>query len=137
LLTGSFYNRVLTKEEFIAYLAGQDEKINRMPEDDEVREAFSKTVLTNKYATGVLYLIESKIRDRSRHATQLLGVRQYSLEHIMPKKWRKSLGTVGSGSGQHQRPQAAHPGEPDYYHPVLECFHRDADWQTKLQGKRQ
>jgi hypothetical protein len=129
------HNRVLTREEFIAYLAGQDEKINRMPEDDEVREAFSKTVLTNKYATGVLYLIESKIRDRSRHATQLLGVRQYSLEHIMPKKWRNHWGQLDPEAASIRDRKLLTLGNLTIITQSLNASIRDADWQTKLQGK--
>ena len=46
------------------------------------------TASTNRYASGVLYLIESKIRNRAKYSTQLLGISKYSLEHMMPKKWR-------------------------------------------------
>jgi len=80
-------NRVLSKEDFINYPSNQDDKTNRMPTDEEIANAFNESVLLNKYVAGVLYLIESKIRDRD-YSTQLLGISKYSLEHLMPKKWR-------------------------------------------------
>ena len=46
--------------------------------------------------TDILYVIESKIRDRRRHSTQLLGLSKYSLEHIMPKKWRSHWTFTGA-----------------------------------------
>ena len=35
-----------------------------MPNDEDLRKGFDESKLTNKQAAGILYLIESKIRDR-------------------------------------------------------------------------
>ena len=35
--------------------------------------------------------IESKIRNRNKQATGLLGISKYSLEHLMPKKWENNF----------------------------------------------
>ena len=80
-------NRVLTKEEFKNYIDSQSDKVNYMPTDDEIRDGFINSKLVNKQAAGILYLMESKIRNRTSHSTSLLGLNRYSLEHIMPKKW--------------------------------------------------
>ena len=81
-------NRVLSKQDFLDYLQKQDDKANYLPSDAQLENAIKSNVLTNKQAAGVIYLIESSIRDCSRHSTQLLGLSKYSLEHVMPKKWR-------------------------------------------------
>ncbi|MCL2400198.1 MAG: DUF262 domain-containing HNH endonuclease family protein, partial [Defluviitaleaceae bacterium] len=82
------FNRILSKQEFLDYLQKQDDKANYLPSDAQLENAMKTSVLTNKQAAGVLYLIESSIRDRLKHSTQLLGLNKYSLEHVMPKKWR-------------------------------------------------
>lgn len=44
--------------------------------------------LLNRNARGLLYMVESKTRHRDQ-ATQLHGMGTYTLEHIMPKKWKE------------------------------------------------
>ena len=82
------YNQVLSREEFVQYMQGSEDVNNRIPTDNRLQKAFHESVLLNSYATGILYLIESRIRDKSKQSTALLGVDNYSLEHMMPKKWR-------------------------------------------------
>ena len=82
-------NRVLSVQDFLENAAKQEEQNLRMPGDGEFREAFHKNTLTNKQAAGILYLMETTIRDHSKHSTLLRGMDQYSLEHLLPKKWRK------------------------------------------------
>jgi hypothetical protein len=70
------------------YIDTQDDKINFMPLDVSVTDGFDQSKLTNKQAAGILYLLETRIRDRQKHSTAMLGMNSYSLEHILPKKWR-------------------------------------------------
>ncbi|MCM3572490.1 DUF262 domain-containing HNH endonuclease family protein [Mesobacillus subterraneus] len=129
-------NRVLTKQGFISYLGGQDDKINRMPTDNDVKTAFNESWLTNKYATGVLYLIESKIRDRRRHSTQLLGISKYSLEHIMPKKWRNHWFFSGDQAAADLRDRKLLTlGNLTIITQALNASIRDSDWATKKLGQ--
>lgn len=129
-------NCVLTKQGFISYLGGQDDKINRMPTDDDVKTAFNESWLTNKYATGVLYLIESKIRDRRRHSTQLLGISKYSLEHMMPKKWRNHWAFSGDNAAADFRDRKLLTlGNLTIITQALNASIRDSDWSTKKSGK--
>jgi uncharacterized protein with ParB-like and HNH nuclease domain len=129
-------NRVLTKQDFISYLGGQDDRINRMPTDDDVKTAFNETLLTNKYATGVLYLIESKIRDRRRHSTQLLGISKYSLEHMMPKKWRNHWAFSGDKAAADFRDRKLLTlGNLTIITQALNASIRDSDWATKKSGR--
>lgn len=129
-------NRVLSKHEFISYLSGQDDKINRMPTDEDVTTAFNDAWLTNKYATGVLYLIESKIRDRRKHSTQLLGISKYSLEHIMPKKWRNHWTFTGDKAAADFRDRKLLTlGNLTIITQALNASIRDSDWATKKSGQ--
>jgi uncharacterized protein with ParB-like and HNH nuclease domain len=129
-------NRVFSKDDFMSYLSGQDDKTNRMPTDVEVKTAINESILTNKYATGVLYLIESKIRDRSRHSTQLLGISRYSLEHIMPKKWRNNWAFQGDKAASDNRDRKLLTlGNLTIITQALNASIRDSDWATKKTGK--
>lgn len=137
LFTDRFiFNQVLSKEAMVDYLSGQEDKINRMPSDKEILDAFHESCLTNKYALGVLYLIESKIRNRSRHSTQLLGINKYSLEHLMPKKWRNSWQLLDdSVSAEDRDRKLLTLGNLTIITQSLNASIRDADWQTKKFGK--
>jgi hypothetical protein len=126
-------NRILSRQQFISHIGEQDDKVNRMPADDEVNTAFREAVLTNKYATGALYLIESKVRDRRRHSTQLLGIIKYSLEHMMPKKWRNNWTLSGDANLRDRRLLTL--GNLTIITQALNASIRDADWTTKKAGR--
>lgn len=129
-------NRILSKEEFVGYLGSQDDRTNRMPTDEELTRAFHESWLLNKYAVGVLYLIESKIRDKQRHSTQLLGISKYSLEHIMPKNWRKNWQFSGDKDAADLRDNVLLTlGNLTIITQSLNSSIRDSDWKTKLKGK--
>ena len=128
-------NQVLSKDKFLNFLDKQADKVNYLPSDVQVREAFSGSILTNKQATGVLYLIESKIRDRTRHTTQLLGMNKYSLEHIMPKKWSNRWDKPATQSLIDERNRKILSlGNLTIITQALNTSIRDADWDTKKAG---
>lgn len=130
------FNKVLSKDAMVEYLSQQEDKINRMPSDNEILDAFHESCLTNKYALGVLYLIESKIRDSSRHSTQLLGINKYSLEHMMPKKWRNSWAlSDNSVSAEERDRKLLTLGNLTIITQSLNSSIRDTNWQTKKSGK--
>ncbi len=129
-------NRVLTKNRFIEYIGGQEDKINRMPDDDEVRSAFHESMLTNKYALGVLYFIESMIRNRKLYSTQLLGIRKYSLEHVMPKKWQNQWDSLKDLSSiENRNRKLLTLGNLTMISQSLNSTIRDANWHIKRDGK--
>ena len=129
-------NRITTKESLIHYLAKQTDKINYMPTDNEVTEAFHTSVLTNKYAAGTIYLLESKIRNEQMNSTQLLGIRKYSLEHLMPKKWRNHWGFDGTDEQAIKRDRALLTlGNLAIITQSLNASIRDSEWSVKLAGK--
>lgn len=129
-------NRILSKQAFLEYLEKQADKVNYLPSDIQVQDAISKNVLTNKQAIGVLYLIESKIRNRERHSTQLLGITKYSLEHIMPKKWRNHWEQPADNALIVERGRKLLTlGNLTIITQALNTSIRDADWQTKKMGR--
>lgn len=128
------HNKVLSKEMFIEYIDGQNDTLNYWPSDEEVENSFLESKLTNKQASGILYLVESKLKERF-HSTQLLGFNKYSLEHLMPKKWENHWGMPN------------HPYTPEDRNNILLTLGnltiitqslnssiRDSEWSQKLNG---
>jgi uncharacterized protein with ParB-like and HNH nuclease domain len=128
-------NRVLTKQALVDKIGEQDEKTNHMPSDSDVATAFNEARLTNKIAAGVLYMIESKIRDRSKQSTKLLGINKYSLEHVMPKKWRKNWGSLSDELSEIRDRKLLTLGNLTIITQSLNSSVSNDDWATKKTGK--
>ena len=129
-------NSALSKQDFLDYLQKQDDKANYMPSDSQLEAALKSSVLTNKQAAGVLYFIESGIRDRSRHSTQLLGLSKYSLEHVMPKKWRNNWIMPDTQQQIIDRDRKLLTlGNLTIITQALNASIRDADWNIKKNGR--
>ena len=107
-----------------------------MPLDEEVEKGFFESELTNKYATTVLYMIESKIRNKEKHATALLGIKKYSLEHLMPKNWRPNWNVDRELVDDKQRDHVLLTlGNLAIIRQSLNASIRDSNWETKKNGK--
>lgn len=129
-------NEVLSRQKFLEYIANQEDRVNFMPSDAELEQGFGQSVLINRQAAGILYLIESKIRNSRLHATQLLGLNKYSLEHLMPKKWENHW---NAEMGEEQRRQRDRTlltlGNLTIITQTLNATIRDAAWADKQAGK--
>lgn len=129
-------NDILSKKQFLEFLEGQTDKINFLPSDEELKNGFNTSYLVNKQAAGILYFIESKIRNRSLHSTQLLGINRYSLEHIMPKKWENHWGKLSSQEDKIRRNRKLLTlGNLTIITQALNSTIRDANWNIKRKGK--
>ncbi len=129
-------NRVLTKEELKNYIDSQSDKVNYMPTDNEIRDGFNNSKLVNKQAAGILYLMESKIRNRTSHSTSLLGLNRYSLEHIMPKKWENYWDKSLTQEEKLNRNRTLLTlGNLAIITSSLNSSIRDSDWATKKNGR--
>lgn len=129
-------NRVLFKPDFKEYIDGQTDKVNYMPTDTEVKAGFENSKLVNKQTAGILYLIESKIRNRAAHSTALLGLNRYSLEHIMPKKWENHWGELPNQADKINRNRILLTlGNLTIITSSLNSSIRDSDWNTKKNGR--
>ena len=125
------YNRILSREAFITYMQESDDASGWIPSDARMHEAFHESILVNSYATGILYLIESRIRNRNKHSTGLLGVDRYSLEHLMPKKWRNNWKVTDDNFDSARRDHTL----LTLITQSLNASIRDSDWNTKKNGK--
>ncbi len=129
-------NEITTKEKLQELISRKTDKTNAMPSDDDVEEGFKSSKLINKQTTGILYFIESKIRDTKKHSTALLGLDRYSLEHLMPKKWENNWDTGLTEEEKYRRNNKLLTlGNLAIITSSLNTSIRDADWQTKKNGR--
>lgn len=130
-------NEILSKEQFVEYLDGQSDKVNFLPTDEELKLGFNTSQLVNKQSAGILYFIESKIRNRRLQSTQLLGLNKYSLEHLMPKKWENNWGKLSNNEDRIKRNRKLLTlGNLTIITQALNSTIRDANWTVKRKGKK-
>lgn len=128
-------NEILSKEQFIKFLETRNDKVNYLPNDIELKQGFENSILINKQTAGIIYLIESKIRNRHKQATQLLGINKYSLEHLMPKKWENKWNSVSTKEAKDYRDfKLKTLGNLAIITQSLNASIRDANWPTKKKG---
>ena len=130
-------NDIKTKEGFINYLKTQDDKTNYMPNDGDLQKGFHDSILSNKIAASILYMMESKIRRITFHSTKLLGISKYSLEHLMPKKWENNWGKLDNQSDIERRNRKLLTlGNLAIITQNLNAKIRDSNWETKKNGTK-
>jgi len=128
-------NKILSKEQFVEYLEGRNDKVNYLPNDTELKYGFENSILINKQTAGIIYLIESKIRNRNKQATGLLGINKYSLEHLMPKKWENKWNSVSTKEAKDYRNfKLKTLGNLAIITQSLNASIRDSNWPTKKRG---
>lgn len=129
-------NEILSKSKFLEFLEGQADKVNFLPSDEELKNGFENSYLINKQSAGILYFIESKIRNRQLQSTQLLGINKYSLEHLMPKKWENNWGKLSNQEDKIKRNRKLLTlGNLTIITQALNSTIRDANWTIKRKGK--
>lgn len=107
-----------------------------MPSDSELEVGFNDSKIYNLQTKGILYLIESGIRP-TNSSTALLGFNNYSLEHMMPKKWRNNWSPCVSDDLEKERDSKLLTlGNLAIIPQSLNSSVRDADWDTKKTGKK-
>ena len=130
-------NEIDTLEKIKEIIEKKEEKINSMPSDNDVEEGFRVSDLVNKQSKGVLYLIERSIRN-DLHATELKYFNEYSLEHVMPKKWRNNWD--GNNLTDNQREQrnklVLTLGNLTIITKRLNSSIRNSDWVVKKNGNK-
>lgn len=107
------------------------------PNDNEMKIGFETSKLVNLQSKGIIYLLESKIRS-DNSSTALLGVDNYSLEHLMPKKWRNNWGACATEDDAKKRDSLLLTlGNLAIIPQTLNASIRDAAWNVKKAGKGQ
>lgn len=129
-------NEIKTLNDLKVFIAKKAEKVNGMPTDDEVREGFGESELYNRQAKGVLYLLEKAIHDPN-HSVDLKSFDQYSLEHVMPKKWENNWNNpkLTEEQAEARRALVVTLGNLTIITKKLNSSIRDADWHTKKTGQ--
>ena len=90
-------------DKLVAKIAAKDDGTTAYADDNELRASFhEERSLTALQARGILYLLETAMWPEGSSVT-MLGFKSYSLEHLMPKKWRNHWGGVGSKEAEEQR----------------------------------
>ncbi len=129
-------HRILSKQGFTDFLEKQSDKINFLPTDAELETGFHSAILVNKQSIGILYFLESKIRNKNLQSTQVLGMSLYSLEHLMPKKWENHWEKLSNQEDKIQRNRKLLTlGNLTIITQSLNATIRDSSWTTKKEGK--
>jgi hypothetical protein len=116
-------------------ISGTKDPTVRMPTDEMFRHGILHANLTNGQARLVLYLLERSIRDDERHSTALSGLSHYSLEHLMPKKWRNHWGTLPEEQARQRDDALRKLGNLSLLSSTLNTSIRDAAWADKKAGR--
>jgi uncharacterized protein with ParB-like and HNH nuclease domain len=128
-------NEILNLKDLKEYIENRSADNNYLPSDDELERGFKYSRLVNKQATGILYFIESKLRNRSLHSTAMLGLKSYSLEHVMPKKWENNWPAVNTQQEKDDRNAALMTiGNLTIIPSSLNSSIRDSNWEIKKNG---
>lgn len=134
LVNSLLLNAVKDPETLLLFLTKSEDATTYFPDDDELLYGFQNSRLTNLQTRGILYLLESYIRPVTT-ATTLYGFDGYSLEHLMPKKWRNNWGACESEELARQRDiKLLTLGNLAIIPQSLNASIRDGSWGTKLSG---
>lgn len=135
LFTSLILNNVLDADSLLTKLKNGTDATTYFPDDTELQYGFEHSKLVNLQSKGIIYLIESKIRPANT-ATALLGFNSYSLEHLMPKKWRNHWPACTSDNGAKKRDSLLLTlGNLAIIPQTLNASIRDAAWPVKKSGK--
>jgi len=116
------------------FKAGEDQ-VRAFPDDESFRKGFESSNLINQQAKTILYLIEKRLRDDKHEAVALLGLNKYSLEHVMPKKWRNHWRDGLDEQQSIERDKILRKlGNLTIITSALNTSIRDSDWETKKHG---
>lgn len=135
LFTSLVLNNVVTADTLLQKLIEGNDSTTYIPGKDELRRGFEYSKLINLQSKGIIYMIESKIRPTGS-STALLGFEQYSLEHLMPKKWRNNWEPCPSDEAARNRDSIILTlGNLAIITQSLNASIRDASWAMKKTGK--
>ena len=79
-------NKVLTFEALKQNIMDGANTEDRLPTDTDLEKMITYDH-TNAQAKGILYLLETGLREPGKESTSVLPLSAYDLEHIMPKDW--------------------------------------------------
>ena len=135
LFTSLILNGVLDAETLKERLYKGSDATTYIPTNDDLQNGFKTSKLVNLHTRGILYLLEAGIRS-ARSSTALLGFNNYSLEHMMPKKWRNNWAPCATDDQARQRDSILLTlGNLAIIPQSLNASIRDSSWSEKKAGK--
>lgn len=135
LFTSLILNGVLDAEALKERLNKGNDVTTFVPSDDDLLNGFKTAKLVNLQTRGILYLLEAGIRS-AKSSTALLGFNNYSLEHMMPKKWRNNWAACATDTLARQRDSALLTlGNLAIIPQSLNASIRDSSWDAKKAGR--
>lgn len=135
LFTSLILNSVLDAEALKEHLNKGNDTTTFVPSDDDLLNGFKTAKLVNLQTRGILYLLEAGIRS-AKSSTALLGFNNYSLEHMMPKKWRNNWAACATDTLARQRDSTLLTlGNLAIIPQSLNASIRDSSWDDKKTGK--
>lgn len=135
LFTSLILNQVLDAQSLKERLYKSMDATTYVPDDEALLLGFQSAKLVNLQSKGILYLVESGIRP-SKSAVALLGFNNYSLEHMMPKKWRNNWDKCNTSEEARQRDSLLLTlGNLAIIPQSLNASIRDGSWEIKKAGK--
>ena len=135
LFTSFIRNNVMDADSLLSRLQKNEDATTYIPDDIELQNGFDTSKLINLQTRGIIYLLESVIRP-TNSATILMGFNSYSLEHLMPKKWRNNWPACESGELARKRDSVLLTmGNLAIIPQSLNASIRDAEWGVKKSGK--
>ncbi len=79
-------NKIVTFDALLKNIMDGANTEDRMPTDTDLKALITYNH-TNAQAKGILYLLETGLREPGKESTNVLALSGYDLEHIMPKEW--------------------------------------------------
>ena len=135
LFASLILNNVLDAAMLKERLSRSGDVTTYFPDDRELLQGFKESKLINLQSKGVLYMMESAIQPANA-AMVLLGFKGYSLEHLMPKKWRNNWAPCETEELAKERDSCLLTlGNLAIIPQPLNASIRDANWTVKKAGK--
>ena len=135
LFASLILNNVLDAATLKERLSRSGDVTTYFPDDRELLQGFKESKLINLQSKGVLYMMESAIQPANA-AMVLLGFKGYSLEHLMPKKWRNNWAPCETEELAKKRDSCLLTlGNLAIIPQPLNASIRDANWTVKKAGK--
>lgn len=128
-------NEILTAASLSEFINNPNKtsSVNRMPGELEYRTAWDENKLQNKFARGVLYLLETATCSGN---VSLNGLASYTLEHVMPKKWSNHwMAPSGNWNEESRKLKLMTLGNLTLLTEKLNKRIRDYNWTRKLEGE--
>lgn len=127
---------VNTPDKLVAKLLARDDISTIYPDDEALRASIScEWRLTSLQARSILYLLETAMWPEGS-STAMLGFKSYSLEHLMPKKWRNHWGQLSGEEGEKRDKVLLTLGNLAVIPQKLNGAISDSEWKVKKSGTK-